>query len=78
MKFLYLDQNHWSKLERVYFGLEEDPTISNILSLIQSLIEENKIRTIIDMNRQWETSQRNDHERRRRINDLMLRLSTGY
>ncbi len=78
MKFLYLDQNHWSKLERVYFGLEEDPTISNILSLIQSLIEENKIRTIIDMNRQWETSQRNDHESRRRINDLMLRLSKGY
>jgi len=78
MKFLYLDQNHWSKLERVYYKLEEDPTISNILSLIQSLIEENKIKLIIDINRKWETSQRDDPESRRRITDLMLRLSKGY
>lgn len=78
MKFLYLDQNHWSKLERVYYKLEEDPTISKILSLIQSLIEENKIKLIIDINRKWETSQRDDHESRRRITDLMLKLSKGY
>ena len=78
MKFVYLDQNHWSKLERVYYELEEDPTISNILSLIQSLIEENKIKIIIDINRKWETSQRDEDESRRRITDLMLRLSKGY
>jgi len=57
--------------------LEEDHTISNILSLIQSLIEENKIKIIIDINRKWETSQRDDQESRRRITDLMLRLSKG-
>jgi len=78
MKFLYLDQNHWSKIERVYYKLEEDPTISNILSLLQALIEEDRIKLIIDMNRQWETSQRDDHESRRRITDLMLQLSKGY
>ena len=78
MKFLYLDQNHWSRLERVYYKLEEDPTISNILSLIQSLIEQDKINLIIDMNRLWETSQRDDTKSRRRITDLMLKLSKGY
>lgn len=78
MKFLYLDQNHWSKIERVYYKLEEDANISNILSLLQALIEEDKIKIIIDMNRQWETSQRDDRESRRRITDLMLKLSKGY
>lgn len=78
MNFIYLDQNHWSKLERVFNGFEKDSTISNILFLIQDLIQQNKIKLIIDINRKWETSQREVPESRRRMTDLMLRLSKGF
>ncbi len=78
MKYLYLDQNHWSRIERVYNHLVEDSEISEIIQLIENLLEINRIKIIIDFHRLKETSQREDSDSRKRITDLIFKWSKGF
>ncbi len=77
-KLIYIDQNHWSKLERVYHEIERDSIVENLLEKIFDLKENGKIKILIDINRKIETSQRDIKETRERLTDLMLELSDGY
>ena len=78
MKYLYLDQNQWSRIERVFYQLTEDSEISRIIQLIETLIDQGKLKIIIDINRMKETSQREDNISRRRLTDLMFKWSNGF
>jgi len=77
-KLLYLDQNQWDKLEKVYYNEREDPLIEEVLSNLQNLVKEGIIRIVIDINRQIETSRRDIEESRKKLADFMLKLSKGY
>lgn len=78
MKYLYLDQNQWDRIEKVFYKLIEDPEISRLIQLIETLIDQGKIKIIIDINRMKETSQREDEISRRRLTDLMFKWSKGF
>jgi len=77
-KLLYLDQNQWDRLEKIYYKENEDPLIEEILSKLLSLVKKGKLRIIIDVNRKIETSQREIYESRKRLTDFMIMVSEGY
>lgn len=77
-KLLYLDQNQWVELEKVEYKETKNEEISEIISLIKSLVSTDKLILPIDINRLIETSHRTLSFTRERLSELMMELSKGY
>ena len=77
-KLLYLDQNQWVELEKVEYKETKNEEISEILSLLRSLVSTDKLIVPIDVNRLIETSHRTLSFTRERLSELMMELSKGY
>lgn len=77
-KLLYLDQNQWAQLEKAYYNPQKFQKGKEILDNITNLIEQKKLRTVIDINRKIETSQRKMEKSRKEFSHLLLDLSKGY
>jgi hypothetical protein len=74
-KLLYLDQNHWDRLEKVYYKKIEDPLVKEILGQLLIHVENGKLKIVIDINRKIETSQRKFEESRKDLTNFMLMIS---
>lgn len=72
---IYLDQNHWNRLEKVYYEKINDSLAQKVLDKLVELKSQNKIKIVLDLQRAIETAQRKYKESRKDISNLMLSLS---
>ena len=72
---IYIDQNHWDKLEKVYYKKLKDDLAQDVLDKLNELKSNNKIKVVLDLQRAIETAQRKYQDSRKDLSNLMLSLS---
>ncbi|KKN53298.1 hypothetical protein LCGC14_0603700 [marine sediment metagenome] len=72
---IYIDQNHWDKLEKVYYSKLKNDLIQDVLNKLNLLKSSNKIKIILDLQRAIETAQRTYDDSRIDLSNLMFTLS---
>ncbi|KKL64299.1 hypothetical protein LCGC14_2166440, partial [marine sediment metagenome] len=72
---IYIDQNHWDKLEKVYYNKLKDDLTQDVLNKLNDLKSSNKIKIILDLQRAIETAQRTYDDSRKDLSNLMFILS---
>ena len=72
---IYIDQNHWDKLEKVHYKKLEDDLAQDILDKLNELKSNNKIKIVLDLQRAIETAQRKYEDSRIDLSNLMLSLT---
>ena len=77
-KLLYLDQKDWDQLEKAYYQPQNNQDVKRVLDKICVLINNEKLRIPIDINRMIEINQRTIYKTRRELTDLMVKLSNFY
>ena len=78
MKYLYLDQNIWIYLSRVYYGIEENEIYSRVIEKITFLIQKKKLIVPINLSNVIETHKIKNKERRERLAKFIVDVSKGY
>ncbi|NVM54050.1 MAG: hypothetical protein HWN66_10155 [Candidatus Helarchaeota archaeon] len=77
-KLLYLDQNMWIYLARIYYKVDTNSVRSRILNKIIELVESNKLIVPINLSNVQETLKRRDSGSRERLAEFMIKISKGY
>ncbi len=77
-KILFLDQNQWIRLARVYHKKDNDPVLSRILQKILTLVEQGKIIVPLNLTTLVETGKRRDDGSRSRLAEFQTKVSGGY
>ena len=75
---IYIDQNHWDKLEKVFYKKLKDDLVQDVLDKLNDLKSRNKIKIVLDLQRAIETSQRKYEDSRKDLSKLMLSLSEEF
>jgi hypothetical protein len=76
---IYLDQNCWIGLARLYFGKEEKGEQGKVLlNKIETAVKENKALFPITLTNYDEALRRNNIESRKRLAYFMFKISQGY
>lgn len=75
---IYIDQNHWDKLEKVFYKKLKDGLVQDVLDKLNDLKSKNKIKIVLDLQRAIETSQRKYDNSRKDLSKLMLYLSEEF
>jgi len=78
MKIVYLDQNKWINIARIYYGRDSSPDSQRALSHIRDKIEQGVAIFPLSSVHYIETAKNNNHEQRRRLGTVMWELSGGY
>ena len=78
MKIVYLDQNKWIEIARIYHGKNPNPDSQRVLSVIRDKIEQGVAVFPLSWVHYIETAKNSNHERRRRLGTVMWELSRGY
>ncbi|KKN67840.1 hypothetical protein LCGC14_0457200 [marine sediment metagenome] len=73
--YIYIDQNHWDKLEKVFYKKLNNGFIQKVLNKLYELKSVNKIKIVLDLQRATETAQRKYEDSRIKLTKLMLSLS---
>ncbi len=75
---IYIDQNHWDKLEKVYYKKIKDDLAQDVFDTLYELKSINKIKIVLDLQRATETAQRKYEDSRKDLSNLMLFLSEEF
>lgn len=75
LQIIYIDQNHWDKLEKVNYKKIKDDLVQEVLEKLMELKSNKKIKIVLDLQRAIETAQRSYQDSRKDLSDLMLTLS---
>jgi hypothetical protein len=75
---IYLDQNKWIELSRIYYGKEKDKIKRSNLLHIQEAVREGKILLPLSAIHYLETAKISRPEQRARLGEFMFLFSQGY
>ncbi len=78
IKILYLDQNMWIYLAQVFYGKSEDKVLKDVLTELHRLIQEKKLRIIINLTNVVEARKLNDDTRVKEFAEFVASLSQMY
>ncbi len=77
-KYLYLDQNAWIDLAKIFYGTEIDNDLFRILTKIRNLVDNKKLIVPINITNVLEARKIKDKERREKLARFFILLSKGY
>lgn len=75
---VYLDQNKWIEIARVFHGKTNDPTLKATLYSIQNLSRQGAAVFPLSSVHYMETAKSTNHDRRKRLGTVMWEISRGH
>lgn len=78
MKIVYLDQNKWIQLARVYHGRDSEPELQEVLEFVKTATRNGEMILPLSAIHYMETARVLDVARRARLGTVMWELSQGY
>ena len=77
METIYLDQNKWIQLARIYHGKDSEPSSQEFLQKFLWLTESGAVCFPLSSVHYMETTRNRNHEQRKKTGELMWALSKG-